>query len=83
MLKALDIDCASTDISSMNQPCQLMIYSPTQEVRRQGTSRKYIHQFNSDQDIDENSTANLRDLIAAAGLVILPKSDPIRRFFDP
>ena len=89
-VKASNIDCASkdnfADESHFNlkfpEPYQQLI-APPQKIQRQGTSRKCIHEFESEQDNDQNSTPNLRNLIAATGLVILPKSDPNRRFFGP
>ena len=64
------------------EPYQQLI-ALLEKVRRQGTHRKCIHQFESEQDNDQNSTPNLRNLIAATGLVISPKSDQNRRFFGP
>ena len=68
-------------ISTTNRPTRKKVRR--KKVRRQGTHRKCIHQFKSKQDNGQNSTPNLRNLIAATDLVILPKSDPNRRFFGP
>ena len=89
-VKASNIDCASKDNFADESPFNLkfpepyqQLIAPPKKVRRQGTPRKCIHQFESEQDNDQNITPNLRNFIAATGLVILPKSDPNRRFFGP
>ena len=56
--------------------------SPTKKVRSQRTPWKYIHQFEREQDSDENSTANLKDLIAATGLLSCPNKIKIVDFFS-